>query len=213
MENKMPDEDTLLTQTNTASEEVVEQQADSSTPSEEVQMKAPPDQEKGEAATDTEESNEDNQEAGAPEAYSDFEVPEDYGINNETLTDYQSWAKENNLTQDQAQAGVNMVTKMQEQQVAKWVEQQQTWVSEAKSDAEIGGEKFDQNISTAVKARDSFGTSEFSEMLDSSGLGNHPEMIRFLNRVGNAISEDSVIVSGANVGQRSQENVLYPSMT
>jgi hypothetical protein len=178
-----------------------------------VQTQAPPDEEKSDAATeDTEESNEETQEAGAPEEYSEFEVPEEYGINNETLTDYQSWAKENNLTQDQAQAGVNMVTKMQEAQVSQWVEQQKAWVDQAKSDTEIGGEKFDENISTAVKARDSFGNSEFSEMLDTSGLGNHPEMIRFLNRVGRAISEDKVIVSGANAGQRSQENVLYPSM-
>jgi len=105
-----------------------------------------------------------------------------------------------------------MVTKMQEAQVSQWVEQQKAWVDQAKSDTEIGGEKFDENISTAVKARDSFGNSEFSEMLDTSGLGNHPEMIRFLNRVGRAISEDKVIVSGANAGQRSQESVLYPSM-
>jgi len=205
------DTDTLLT-ANTEEDGNV-QQADSSTTSEEVQTQAPPDEQKSDAATeDTEESNEETQEAGAPEEYSEFEVPEEYGINNETLTDYQSWAKENNLTQDQAQAGVNMVTKMQEQQVSQWVEQQKAWVDQAKSDTEIGGEKFDENISTAVKARDSFGNSEFSEMLDTSGLGNHPEMIRFLNRVGRAISEDKVIVSGANAGQRSQESVLYPSM-
>ena len=205
------DTDTLLT-ANTEEDGNV-QQADSSTTSEEVQTQAPPDEQKSDAATeDTEESNEETQEAGAPEEYSEFEVPEEYGINDETLTDYQSWAKENNLTQDQAQAGVNMVTKMQEAQVSQWVEQQKAWVDQAKSDTEIGGEKFDENISTAVKARDSFGNSEFSEMLDTSGLGNHPEMIRFLNRVGKAISEDRVIVSGANAGQRSQESVLYPSM-
>ena len=205
------DTDTLLT-ANTEEDGNV-QQADSSTTSEEVQTQAPPDEQKSDAATeDTEESNEETQEAGAPEEYSEFEVPEEYGINDETLTDYQSWAKENNLTQDQAQAGVNMVTKMQEAQVSQWVEQQKAWVDQAKSDTEIGGEKFDENISTAVKARDSFGNSEFSEMLDTSGLGNHPEMIRFLNRVGRAISEDKVIVSGANAGQRSQESVLYPSM-
>jgi len=209
----MPDEDTLLTQTNTNAEEVVDQQAENSTQDQEVQMQNPPDEEKSDAAqAETEESNEDNQEAGAPEEYSDFEVPESYGINEDSLSEYQQWAKENNLTQDQAQAGVNMVTKMREAEVAQWVEQQKAWVDQAKTDAEIGGEGFDKNISTAVKARDSFGTAEFSEMLDSSGLGNHPEMIRFLNRVGKAISEDKVIVSGANAGQKTRENVLYPSM-
>jgi|6_EtaG_2_1085325.scaffolds.fasta_scaffold04753_7 hypothetical protein len=210
----MPDEDTLLTQTNTNAEEVVEQQAENSTPSQdEAQMQNPPDEEQSKAAqTETEESNEDDQEAGAPDEYSDFEVPESYSINEETLSDYQQWAKENNLTQEQAQAGVNMVTKMRENEVSQWVEQQKAWVSQAKTDTEIGGDDFNKNVSTAVKARDSFGTAEFSTMLDVSGLGNHPEMIRFLNRVGKAISEDRVVVSGANASQKTRENVLYPSM-
>ena len=210
----MPDEDTLLTQTNTESEEVVEQQAESSEIVEaEQQQQEPSTQETSETASNDEESSEDSQEAGAPEAYTDFETPEAFTVNEEALTDYRSWAQENNLTQDQAQAGVNMVTKMREAEMSQWVEQQKTWVEQAKSDKEFGGENFDKNISTAVKARDSFGTSEFSEMLDTSGLGNHPEMIRFLNRVGKAISEDKVVVSGANAGQKTRENVLYPSMT
>lgn len=209
----MPDEDTLLTQTNTNAEEVVDQQAEDSTPDQEAQTQDPPDAEKNEAAqNESEDSNEDNQEAGAPEAYSDFEIPESFEINDQTLSEYQQWAKENNLSQDQAQAGVNMVTRMREAEVAHWVEQQKTWVEQAKSDNEFGGDKFDENVSIAVKARDSFGTPEFSEMLDTSGLGNHPEMIRFLNRVGKAISEDSVVVSSANASRKTRENVLYPSM-
>ena len=93
-----------------------------------------------------------------------------------------------------------------------WVEQQKSWVEQAKADTEYGNDKFDESISVAVKARDNFGTSEFNEMLDSSGLGNHPEMIRFLNRVGKAISEDSVVVGGNSTSALSREAVLYPSM-
>jgi len=205
----MPDEDTLLTQTNTDAEEVVDQQAENL--DQESAAGLTSDESKA-ASSEDQESNEDAQEAGAPEEYQNFDTPEVFAVNEESLTDYQTWAKENNLTQDQAQAGVDIVTKMREAEMTQWVEQQKAWVEQAKSDKEYGGENFDQNISTAVKARDSFGTSEFSEMLDNSGLGNHPEMIRFLNRVGKAISEDKVVVSGANAGQKTRENVLYPSM-
>ena len=159
-----------------------------------------------------EEGQEETEVASAPESYEVFDLPDDFDMNNDTLEEYHTFAKENNLTQEQAQRGVDMVAQMKQAEMNQWVEQQKSWVDEAKSDAEYGGEKFDESISVAVKARDSFGTSEFNEMLDSSGLGNHPEMIRFLNRVGKAISEDSVIVGGSSTSNLTREAVLYPSM-
>ena len=151
--------------------------------------------------------------ASAPEEYGTFELPDNFDMNEETLGEYHTFAKENNLTQEQAQRGVDMVAQMKQAEMTQWVEQQKSWVDDAKKDAEFGGDKFEQNIAVAVKARDSFGTSEFNEMLDTSGLGNHPEMIRFLNRVGKAISEDSVVVGGTSTtGNQTRESVLYPSM-
>ena len=206
----MPDDDTLLTANTDDVEDV--QQAENSP---EATNDTTTDAKASDAATTEEgQTNEEEvtEEASAPEEYSVFDLPEDFSFNEETLSDYHTFAKENNLTQEQAQRGVNMVAKMKEAEMAQWVEQQKSWVNDAKSDAEYGGEKFDENISIAVKARDSFGTPEFNEMLDSSGLGNHPEMIRFLNRVGKAISEDSVVVGGANTTEKTREAVLYPSM-
>ena len=202
------DTDTLLT-ANTNEDGDVEQ-ADNSPETTEATTT---DVKESETAT-TEEGKEETteQEANAPEEYEVFEIPEDFSFNDETLSDYHEFAKENNLTQDQAQRGVDMVAKMKQAEMAQWVEQQRSWVEEAKSDADYGGDKFDENISVAVKARDSFGTPAFNEMLDQSGLGNHPEMIRFLYTVGKAISEDKVVVGGANATQKTRESVLYPSM-
>ena len=206
----MPDEDTLLTANTDEVEDV--QQAESSP---EATNESTTDAKASDAATTEEgQTNEEEvtKEVSAPEEYSVFDLPEDFSFNEETLSDYHTFAKENKLTQDQAQRGVDMVAKMKEAEMSQWVEQQKSWVEDAKSDAEYGGEKFDENISIAVKARDSFGTPEFNEMLDTSGLGNHPEMIRFLNRVGKAISEDSVVVGGAKTTSKTREAVLYPSM-
>lgn len=200
------DTETLLT-ANTEEDGNV-QQTDSSP--ETTEASQPTESEASDAVK--EDGQEETEGASAPESYEVFNLPDDFDMNNDTLEDYHTFAKENNLTQEQAQRGVDMVAQMKQAEMTQWVEQQKSWVDDAKKDAEYGGEKFDESISIAVKARDSFGTSEFNEMLDSSGLGNHPEMIRFLNRVGKAISEDSVVVGGSSTSNLTREAVLYPSM-
>lgn len=205
------DTETLLT-ANTEEDGNV-QQTDSSPETIEA-VTSPTESEASDAVNNEEGENKSESEvASAPEEYGTFELPDNFDMNEETLGEYHTFAKENNLTQEQAQRGVDMVAQMKQAEMTQWVEQQKSWVDDAKSDAEFGGDKFEQNIAVAVKARDSFGTSEFNEMLDTSGLGNHPEMIRFLNRVGKAISEDSVVVGGTSTtGNQTREAVLYPSM-
>ena len=205
------DTETLLT-ANTEEDGNV-QQTDSSPETTEA-VTSPTESEASDAVNNEEGENKSESEvASAPEEYGTFELPDNFDMNEETLGEYHTFAKENNLTQEQAQRGVDMVAQMKQAEMTQWVEQQKSWVDDAKKDAEYGGDKFEQNIAVAVKARDSFGTSEFNEMLDTSGLGNHPEMIRFLNRVGKAISEDSVVVGGTSTtGNQTRESVLYPSM-
>ena len=207
----MAEEETLLT---AATPEVTsdEKQSDSSPETTEAST---PTESTESAAANNEEGNEEetkSEVASAPETYEVFELPENFDMNEETLGEYHTFAKENNLTQEQAQRGVDMVAQMKQAEMTQWVDQQKSWVDDAKKDAEYGGDKFEENIAVAVKARDSFGTPEFNEMLDSSGLGNHPEMIRFLNRVGKQISEDGVIVGGSSISSQSSEAVRYPSM-
>ena len=204
----MAEEETILT-AETPEVATNEEQSENST--ETTEASQPTESTESDAAS-KEEGQEETEVAGAPEEYTTFDLPENFDMNNDTLAEYHTFAKENGLTQDQAQRGVDMVAQMKEAEMNQWVEQQKSWVEQAKADTEYGNDKFDESISVAVKARDSFGTSEFNEMLDSSGLGNHPEMIRFLHRVGKAISEDSVVVGGTTTSQLSREAVLYPSM-
>ena len=204
------DTETLLT-ANTEEDGNV-QQTDSSPETTEA-VTSPTESEASDAVNNEEGQNKSESEvASAPEEYGTFELPDNFDMNEETLGEYHTFAKENNLTQEQAQRGVDMVAQMKQAEMNQWVEQQKSWVDDAKSDTEFGGDKFDQSISVAVKARDSFGTPEFNEMLDSSGLGNHPEMIRFLSRVGKQISEDGVVVGGSSISNQTREAVLYPSM-
>ena len=205
----MAEEETILT---ADAPEVATNEEQSETSTETTEAAATETTESTESDAAETEGQEETEAAGAPEEYATFDLPNDFDMNQDTLAEYHAWSKENNLTQEQAQKGVDMVAQMKQAEMDAWVQQQKSWVEDAKADAEFGYDKFDESISVAVKARDSFGTSEFNEMLDSSGLGNHPEMIRFLHRVGKAISENSVVVGGTTTAQLTREAVLYPSM-
>lgn len=57
------------------------------------------------------------------------------------------------------------------------------------------GNKFDENLTAAKKAMKQVFPESFGKFLDTSGLGNHPEMVRAMVRLSQAVSEDSLVKS------------------
>lgn len=57
------------------------------------------------------------------------------------------------------------------------------WEAATRADREIGGDRLDATITDAREALDRHGTPELRELLDETGLGSHPEVIRLLARV------------------------------
>lgn len=90
---------------------------------------------------------------------------------------------------------------------------QQQWADAAKADKEFGGDKFDENLATAQKALDKFGTPELTQFLIDTGLGKHPELIRAFVKVGRAVSEDSLVTGNGsqNTGKSVAER-MFPNM-
>ena len=89
---------------------------------------------------------------------------------------------------------------------AQEVEKARTeWAERSQSDEEFGGESFESNIEVAKSALNAFGTDPFKQLLQESGLGNHPEVIRFMYRAGKAISEDSYV--GNSLGANAKSGV------
>lgn len=142
---------------------------------------------------------------GAPEKY-EFKAPEGQQFDAEIIGKYSEVAKELNLTQDAAQKLVEtMGPKIAERQIAQIEAIRNEWMQSAQIDKEFGGDKLQENLSVAKKALDSFGTPELRTLLQQSGLGNNPEIIRFMYRAGKAISEDTFVSSsaGANSGKQN----------
>jgi len=135
---------------------------------------------------------------GAPDEYTDFTMPDGVQIDQTLLDGFKPIAKELNLSQEQAQKLVDYYQSgIYAQRMEQWAETQKGWVDSAKADKEYGGQAFQENMGYASAAMDKFGTPELKQYMDEYGAGNHPEVIRFIVRVGKATSEPQH-VSGGN---------------
>lgn len=160
-------------------------------------------------------------EATNPEVveYTPFKMPEGVNVAEDVLAEFTTNAKALGLKQEGAQALIDkLAPKIAAAQQAA-IEAQMTktregWVDALKSDPTLGGEKFEANMAIANKAFETFGSPELKELLGSTGLGDHPALVRWAYKVGSAISED-VVVAGARTGEarRPPEEVLFDKKT
>jgi len=135
---------------------------------------------------------------GAPEKY-EFKAPEGWNFDNEVITSFSDIAKELNLSQESAQKILDKVgAKAAERQAQNLEAIRQEWAQTSQADKEFGGDNIQSNLAVAKKALDTFGTPELRSLLNESGLGNHPELIRFFYRAGKAISEDQYVVTNGS---------------
>jgi len=148
--------------------------------------------------------------AVVPETYT-FTAPEGKEYDPQVLEAFSGAAKEAALTQDAAQ---KLIDKMAPALAARQADQVQAvhkeWLDASTADKEFGGEKLTENLGVARKALDTFGTPELRTLLDATGMGNHPDVIRLLFRVGKAISEDKFVGgSSSGTGTTNPASVLY----
>lgn len=119
------------------------------------------------------------------------------------------------LSQDHAQKALEFA----HTEVATFVKGQETtfhkvtredWPAAVKADKEIGGEHYDRTISRVNLAIERFATPEFKKVLNDTGYGNHPELVRIFERIGAAMAEDGNIrPSGSVGGQKPMEDIFY----
>ena len=132
--------------------------------------------------------------SGAPESYSDFDLPDGVEMNKGYMDKMGPLYKEFGLTQEQAQklitAQVGYVQEGEAGRTNQVEELHKSWLDEAKADKDIGGDNFDSTLKAANLAVNKFGGKEFKTLLRSTGLGNHPEIIRVFSKIGSLLKED-----------------------
>lgn len=199
-----------------AQTETTEGQTDETptTSSEQVEGKTTEQQDTSDETTTTEKTEEPQ---GAPETY-EFKNPEGYPeeVDESIREAYSEVARELDLPQDKAQAVYEKtMSAIYKRAIEAQDQQAAAWIKAAKEDPEYGGSKLTESIGVAKRALEEFGSDGLREMLSvPGGLGDHPEMIRFLFRVGQAVREDR-FVDGSQTPAEDREATrarrMYPS--
>jgi len=206
--------ETLMTEANQTNEgstqqpvgEAQTEQSAEATNTEDTQQQAETvadQQDSDESAVESETSDQETKKEGAPDKY-EFnakvaDAPEE--LDPEVLTAFGEVAKDLDLPQEAAQKVLDKVAPVIQARQAQQVEKARTeWAEQSQSDKEFGGESLTSNLEIAKSSLNAFGTDALKALLSESGLGNHPEVIRFMYRAGKAISEDSYVGNsqGAN---------------
>jgi gas vesicle protein len=165
-------------------------------------------------------------EGGVPDTYT-FEPPEGVEVNDDLKAGaeaFASTAKELGLTQAQYQKlieyDIQRTTQAVQAATEKWTETVEGWRNSVKTDKELGGRSLPQTLQTVESAVKQFGDPELRSLLRSPSpdnpngmsIGNHPAVVRFLNRVGRAIADPSLITGDAQAPMTPPEQRMYPSM-
>lgn len=148
-----------------------------------------------------------------PEKY-EFNMPEGVELDSEAAVEFSALAKELKLPAAEAQKVADIAIKMAQRQTEQTAKTVKAWADQSAADKEFGGDNLDANLAIAKKAIETFGSSELKTLLSTSGLGNHPEFIRFAFKAGKAISDDT-FVKGGNPGSTNNvpmEKRMYPNM-
>jgi hypothetical protein len=165
----------------------------------------------------------------APEEYSQFTVPEGLAMDEAQTADFKSFAKEQDLTQEQAQKvlefGGVKIKEMIEAPYKTWREMQETWQAEVKADPEIGGTKFEQSIKDSAlvfepgESNPFVGSAEeakaLREALNTTGAGNNPAVVKLFVKMGKLLAEPGTL-TGRPTAVDKQGDILakmYPTMT
>ncbi len=148
-----------------------------------------------------------------PEQY-EFQFAEGEQVDPSVVDAYSAVAKDLKLSQEDAQKMLGtMVPAFRDSLAKQQAQATQQWAESSKADKEFGGDSLNANLAVAKQALDSFATPELRALLEKTGLGNHPEVIRMFYRAGKSISQDRLVTGTRNVAPQSDPaKILYPNM-
>jgi hypothetical protein len=128
----------------------------------------------------------------APSDYA-LTLPEGFPVADGYLAGVQALAQQLKLSPEQAQSFVDA-------DVASRVARRDAWQGELKADPNYAGEKMKPaiaNVKAAIAAIGGEQAGFLSELLNSSGYGDHPKLFRMFDAFGKKVSESRGVPQGA----------------
>lgn len=147
------------------------------------------------------------------EAVYDLKLPEGSKMDPARVEAIKSWAKDKKIAPDAAQDVLNReheaVSTYEANQLAEYEKAKETWLSDLKADKELGGENLTRKVELAKRVLKKFGSEGFAEMLDKTGYGNHPELVRVFARIGEKMGEDNIVRQSSSPGNVVDARELF----
>lgn len=141
--------------------------------------------------------------SGAPEKY-EIALPEGLTLDEGVFSKAEPVLRELGLNNEQATKLANVIAEVRASESEAFVTQVQEWGKATVADAEIGGKALQENLQAGRRALATHGTPELKALLDNTGLGNHPEVVRFFMRIGKTIPVEDKVVSGERSGSSTK---------
>lgn len=149
----------------------------------------------------------------APAAY-DLKLPENSPLDQASIEQVKTFAKEKNLSNDQAQAILERDSKAlgsyKAQQDKLFSQEKSGWVDTVKTLPDFVGDKFKESSELAHRAAVRYFTPEQMKTLNDSGLGNHPILVEAFYKVGRDMGDDKLVLGGSPLTtKKSAADILY----
>ena len=150
-------------------------------------------------------------ESVVPESY-DLKMPEGVELDKTAADEFSAIAKELKLDQESAQKFADVGAKMAQRRAEQHATLVQSWVEQVKADKDIGGDKLQENLGIARRGLEVFGSPELRDVLNATGFGNHPEVIRAFYKMGKTVSEDKFVKGSAPGSTTDIAKRMFPTM-
>lgn len=154
-----------------------------------------------------------------------YNFKQEYGFSAEDNTKLTDVFKKAKLSQEQADILLNayhgdianLGQQFDNELQAAIVNQRNTWANQVKADNELGGQNFANTKLNIGRVMQQFGTPELKNFLNESGLGYNPDFVRFMNKVGAMIGNDTNFINSNGAIPTEQQRhekmlrALYPN--
>lgn len=155
-----------------------------------------------------------NDDAGAPEKYTDFNLPEGVSkLSDDNTTELHALLKGMSLSQENSQKLVDFQAKIaigtSDAAINEFDKTTDKWADDTKK---MFGANYGEKLGVAAKAIERFGPKGLRGMFDDTMVGNHPLLNEFLYNVGKAISEDALVEGKNKAPEKTTAEKFYPNM-
>lgn len=154
----------------------------------------------------------------APTDY-DLKLPEGSPLSEEDRAQTLKDAKAAGLSKEQAETLLTSKDQgaraLETRQKQAFEETKTAWKEAIAKDPEMGGDKHAETVTLANRAFKTLASAELQMWADKTGLGNYPEFVRLMAKVGSMMAEDKLVrgTVGSTPTAKTREEILYGKTT